>query len=171
MSTPQPSSITIEKVANGYLVREPLANRTERVFIAESPFEAATIMERDIWPDLGNEAADPPFDDEPPIAETVDQLTERFGIVTGADIPASAGSAPTDDVTYTPATDDGYEWPKVERKGSRWTIHCPNHGPQRGEFRDNGEFLRCTMRDGKTLCAHPGTPKQAAQRMANGDAV
>ena len=72
--------------------------------------------------------------------------------------------APADEVTYTPATEDGYEFPAVRGpKNGRREIHCPDHGWQLAVIKDGA--YRCQFKPSpKQVCTNPGTPKDMAEK-------
>lgn len=153
--------VQVERVANGYLVRVP-AQRTlngggviagERVYIAASPRDVATILEevfveREAEPEV-----------EPPTAPTVEELAAAGLVRRGTDVAA----AEEETVERAPVADDGGEYPAVTHQGGRWTMECPNHGAYRAEF--IGQVLRCAARENGKRCS-VSMPLEAAHRAA-----
>ena len=85
-------------------------------------------------------------------------------ITTSVEVEGPEPAAAEDEVTYTPATEDGYEYPAVRGplNGKR-EIQCPTHGWQLAVVKDGA--YRCQFKPSpRQVCSEPGTPKAEAEK-------
>ena len=190
--------VTVDIVENGFVATPHQAGpqgRRERTFVAKNVLDLAEVFEglrREDelltgrgdpgepvgilnFPLVRGDQVPAPSSERSSSSEGPAEDPDWPSTVPGSDIPTSTdveGPEPAvaeDEVTYTPATEDGYEFPQVRGpKNGRREIQCPDHGWQLAVVRDGA--YRCQFKPSpKTTCTLPGTPRQLAdKRLAAG---